>query len=194
MPKTGMEAVRKAGLVEAAIAEIGASGSLDITVSRIARRAGVSSALAHHYFGTKEQIILSAMRQVLTSYGADVRRELAGAHTPRERVMAIVRASFMEGNFRPDVISAWLNFYVMAQKSADTTRLLNIYRRRLRSNLVSALRPALRDRSPAAAEGVAAMIDGFYVRHCIGGENIDPRSATALVAEYLDMILAWPGQ
>ena len=66
MPKLGMEPIRKAALVQATIAEIGRAGSLDVTVAQIARRAGMSSALAHHYFGSKEQIFLAAMRHVLS--------------------------------------------------------------------------------------------------------------------------------
>jgi len=43
-----MEPIRRAALVEATITEIGVQGNLDVTVSQIARRAGMSSALAHH--------------------------------------------------------------------------------------------------------------------------------------------------
>ena len=43
MPKLGMEPIRKAALIKAAIAEIGQAGTLEVTVSQIARRAGVSS-------------------------------------------------------------------------------------------------------------------------------------------------------
>ena len=53
MPKQGMETQRRSALVEATIHEIGARGSLDVTVNQIAKRAGMSSALAHHYFGSK---------------------------------------------------------------------------------------------------------------------------------------------
>ena len=189
MPKIGMEAVRKAGLVEAAIKEIGSARTLDVTVSQIARRAGVSSALAHHYFGTKEQIFLSVMRQVLTRYGEDVRDEIAIANTPKGRVEAIIRASFRDRNFRPEIISAWLNFYVMAQKSSETERLLSIYRRRLRSNLVFALRPLVGDAAGESAEGIAAMIDGFYVRQSLSREPVDRESAVAIVSDYLDRLL-----
>ncbi|MEJ1999680.1 MAG: TetR family transcriptional regulator, partial [Maritimibacter sp.] len=59
MPKLGMEPIRRAALVKSAIAEIGEAGSLDVTVSRIAKRAGVSSALAHHYFGGKEDLLIA---------------------------------------------------------------------------------------------------------------------------------------
>src|SRR5262245_29435487 len=65
MPKVGVAALRKDALIRAAIKEVGQAGSLDVTVSQIADRAGVSSALAHHYFGSKEQIFLSSMRYIL---------------------------------------------------------------------------------------------------------------------------------
>jgi TetR/AcrR family transcriptional repressor of bet genes len=48
MPKIGQEPLRRAALMEAAVAEIGEAGTLDVTVGQIARRAGMSSALAHH--------------------------------------------------------------------------------------------------------------------------------------------------
>ena len=125
MPKLGMEPIRKAALVNATIAEIGRTGSLDVTVSQIAKRAGMSSALAHHYFGGKEAMFLAAMRHVLTLYGAEVRGALAVAEGPEARVQAIVRASFTPANFRREVVGAWLNFYVMAQTMPEARRLLD---------------------------------------------------------------------
>ncbi|OZB15802.1 MAG: transcriptional regulator BetI, partial [Rhodobacterales bacterium 34-62-10] len=130
MPKLGMEPIRRAALVEATIAEIGSTGSLDVTVAQIARRAGMSSALAHHYFGGKEQIFLAAMRHTLTVYAAGVRGALAMATGPQARLEAIVRASFAGSNFRRDVVAAWLNFYVLAQVSDDARRLLAVYQGR----------------------------------------------------------------
>lgn len=48
MPKIGMEPLRRRALIDAAILAIGERGSLDVTMSEIAGRAGVSPALAHH--------------------------------------------------------------------------------------------------------------------------------------------------
>ena len=189
MPKIGMEPFRRESLVTSAIAEIGAAGSLDVTMSQIAKRAGVSSALAHHYFGTKDQILLSAMRHILKIYGAEVVAWLRRARTPRERVEAILRASFAESNFQPEVISAWLNFYVKALSSESGARLLAIYRRRLRSNLLYGLRPLLGDGSEYAAEGLAAMIDGLYIRQSLNPGEPDAVQAVALVIGYLDGLL-----
>ena len=150
MPKLGMEPIRKAALVKATITEIGRAGSLDVTVSQIAKRAGMSSALAHHYFGSKEEIFLAAMRHVMTLYGAEVRGALATARGPEARLNAILAASFSPGNFRREAVSAWLNFWVMAQSVPQAKRLLAVYQQRLRSNLLTALRPL----APCPASGV----------------------------------------
>jgi TetR/AcrR family transcriptional repressor of bet genes len=186
MPKMGMEPIRREALVKATIAEIGRAGSLDVTVSQIARRAGMSSALAHHYFGSKEQIFLAAMRHVLTLYGAEVRGALSAATDARSRVHAIVRASFGTGSFRREAVGAWLNFYVLAQTNPEARRLLGIYQRRLQANLVHALRPLVGGRAADVARGTGAMIDGVYIREALKGEAPDGTAASALVLSYVD--------
>lgn len=177
MPKIGMEPIRREALVQATIAEIGQAGSLDVTVSSIAKRAGVSSALAHHYFGGKEQIFLAAMRYILTAYGTEVRRALSRQTLPMARLEAIISASFSPSQFDQNVISAWLNFYVKSQNNPAAKRLLTVYHRRLRSNLVANLRPLVGDRAQDVAERLAALIDGLYLRHALGATPMDPARA-----------------
>ena len=189
MPKIGMEGIRRAALVEATIHEIGARGALDVTVSQIARRAGMSSALAHHYFGSKEQIFAAAMRHILTLYGAEVRGALTMAKTPRDRIEAIIRASFGPAQFRSEMVSAWLNFYVQAQTSQPALRLLHIYQRRLRSNLHHALRQIAPDHADHLTRGLAAMIDGLYIRQALRAEPLAPDGAIDVLLHYLDTSL-----
>ena len=174
MPKVGMEPIRREALVKATIAEIGAAGTLDVTVSQIARRAGMSSALAHHYFGGKEQIFVAAMRRILTDFGAEVRMSLARAR-PEKRAEAIVRASFAPSCFTPEVISAWMTFYVMAQTNAEALRLWRIYQARIRSNLTHALRGRTDDPTGLAAT-LAALIDGLYIRAALHDPEIPERA------------------
>lgn len=189
MPKVGMEPIRRKALVQATITEIGRAGSLDVTVSQIAKRAGMSSALAHHYFGGKDQIFLAAMRHILTVYGAQVRAALCAAKTPRDRVEAIIHANFEAGNFRPEVISAWLNFYVLSQSLDGARRLLRVYQARLHSNLAHDLRPMVGDRADDLADKIAAMIDGLYIRHALRDVTPDGKNACDQVLECLDMML-----
>lgn len=173
-----VEPKRRAQLVEATIHEIGQSGSLDVTVGKIARRAGVSAALAFHYFGDKDRLFLAAMRHVMAVYGAEVRGALLVCSTPQERLSGILRASFSSCNFRADVISAWLNFYVLARRSEEARRLLSIYHRRLASNLTHDLRPLVGDRAPAVAARLGAMIDGLYLRYASNPDDMTGQTAT----------------
>ncbi|EYD71005.1 choline-binding transcriptional repressor BetI [Limimaricola hongkongensis] len=190
MPKLGMEPIRRAALVKATIEEIGAQGSLDVTVAQIARRAGMSSALAHHYFGNKERIFLAAMRHLLAEYSGEVRDALIAAKgDPRARVAAILRANFGPSNFRPEVIAAWLNFYVLARTSAPAARLLRIYHRRLRSNLAHDLRALLGPGAGDAAERLAALIDGMYLKQGLAGGPADGPAATRQLLAALELEL-----
>ncbi len=190
MPKLGMEPIRKAALVKATIAEIGQAGSLDVTVGQIARRAGMSSALAHHYFGGKEAMFLAAMRHVLTIYAAEVRGALILADGPEARLNAIIVGSFAPRNFRREVIGAWLNFYVLALTVPAAGRLLAIYQRRLRSNLLHCLRPMVGARAPVLADGLAALIDGVYLREALKPGAPDAAAAVAQVRADLAAHLA----
>lgn len=186
MPKTGMEPIRRKALVEATIHEIGAAGHLDVTVGQIARRAGVSSGLAHHYFGGKEQILWAAMHHILKSFGAEALERMRGASGPRARLEAIVSASFSPACFEPATVSTWMILYAHAPVHAGTLRLLELYQRRLRSNLRHALRP-LSATPEADADTLAALIDGLYLRAALA-RGMEPQAAEDLVMQVLDRL------
>ncbi|EFM63375.1 transcriptional repressor BetI [Brucella sp. NF 2653] len=191
MPKIGMEPLRRRELIDAAIRTIGQRGSLDVTVAQIAHEAGVSPALAHHYFGGKDKLILATMRHLLRELGHDLNAAIKQANAPRERIAAIIAVNFSAAQFAQETIAAWLTFYVHAQQSDDIKRLLRIYARRLHSNLVFALEQLTsRARANRIAEGAGAMIDGLYIRHALGADAPDAASAIALVEDYIAIQLS----
>lgn len=190
MPKVGMQEIRKRELIDAVIRAIHARGSLEVTVSEIARRAGVSQGLAHHYFGSKEKLIISAMRHLLDEFGAAVREALPSARQPRERVSAIIRCSLGPEQFAPETVSAWLIFYVHAHRSQEARRLLSIYTARLNSNLRYALRPLVGDRAVMVAEAVSALIDGFYIRNALRDGKGEDGEAIEVTEDYVDLQIA----
>ena len=190
-PRPGMAEVRRRALIGAALKEIADRGSLDVTVAQIATRAGVSSALAHHYFGAKDELILATMRHLLAEFGADIVARLARAEGPRARISAIVRGSFGPEQFHHATISAWLTFYAWALSSRKAARLLRVYQRRLHSNLLHGLKALV---PPAAAgriaESLGAFIDGVYLREALRGRPTTPEAAIALIEAHLDLELA----
>lgn len=187
MPKLGMEPIRRSALVQATIAEIGEAQSLDVTVSQIAKRAGMSTALAHHYFGGKDQIFLAAMRHILSEYGEEVRARLAQARGPKDRAAAIIIASFDETCFAPETVNAWMTLYAAAPSNFETQRLLRIYQRRLRSNLSHALR-GISANPQVDADTLAALIDGLYLRAALS-EGGTANAARTSALSILDLLL-----
>lgn len=189
MPRIGMEVIRRSALVAATIDEVGRAGTLDVTVSQIARRAGVSSSLAHHYFGSKEKILLAAMRHILNVYRDETRELLRAAKSPRQRIAAVLEASFSARNFRPEVASAWLSLFAIAQTSAEAKHLLHIYHRRLHTNLVSGLKCLAGSRAEGIASSTAALIDGFYLRRVLQKEPISPIEIVRALNDHVDSAL-----
>ena len=180
MARPTVEPQRRRAMIGAAIEAIHAQGGLDVTVGQIARRAGMSTALAHHYFGGKDRIFLAAMRQILRDFGAEVVGALRAAHTPRARAEALISASFAPSCFTPATISAWMTLYAQATTHPETRRLLTLYQRRLRSNLTHALRPLSPDPT-RDAETLGALIDGLYLRAALSpGASVETARATAL--------------
>lgn len=191
MPKLGMPPLRRKELIDAAILTIGERGTLDVTMTDIAGRAGVSSALAHHYFGAKDELLQATMRQLLADLTAETQQALGRATSPRERISAIVNVNFSVSQFRPEVVAAWLAFYVEAQRSPALRRLLRIYVRRLKSNLMSSLTPlVVRPQADTMSEGIAALIDGFYIRRALKDGLPNPRGAIAVIEQYVEACLA----
>jgi len=85
-------------------------------------------------------------------------------------------------------VAAWLVFYVQAQQSPDAARLLRVYANRLHSNLVYELQQLVpQAQAHEIAHGVAAMIDGFYIRHALQSGVPSRASARAMVKNYLKL-------
>lgn len=186
MPKLGMEPVRRKALVDAALKTIGARGTLDVTMSEIARVAGVSPALAHHYFGSKDRLLVETMRTLLRQLRVEASEALSQAPTPRARLSAVIAVSFSPEQFAPGTVAAWLAFYVDVQRSIETLRLFRVYARRLNANLMSGLRPLVGEAdAQRISDGAAAMIDGLYIRQALHAGSGGAGAPAELVEDYI---------
>lgn len=194
MPKVGMKPLRRKQLIAAAISSIHEYGLADATLARIARKAGVSTGIIHHYFEDKNDLIFETMRSLLEDLRVSVVQQLRSADGPRDRLLAVVDASFAPQQFSEEVMTAWLSLYGSALNSLELRRIFNIYGARLASNLrhgFSALMPAPEARQ--AAEGAAALIDGLWLQFALKGDLPNPDHARQLLRSYVDMQIAYHG-
>ena len=192
MPKLGMEPIRKRQLIEATVASIHANGFADTTVQTISRAAGVSPGIIHHYFGGKGALLAATMRSLLVELRGCVVPALRAARNPRERIEAVIDASFAERQFQRQVIVTWLAFWGQAPHDPALARLQRIYASRLTSHLRHDLRPLVGGRADTVATGLAAMIDGLWLSFALGRSSAGSEAARALARDYLSRQLAAP--
>ena len=83
---------RTTGILEAACRVIVREGSHGLRMAGVAQEAGVSKALVHYYFSTRQELMHSAFAFSVSRWHAAVEAELVGARTGRDRVERILLA------------------------------------------------------------------------------------------------------
>jgi len=83
---------RTIGILEAACRVIVREGSHGLRMAGVAQEAGVSKALVHYYFSTRQELLHNAFAFSVKRWHAAVEAELVGAATGREKVERILLA------------------------------------------------------------------------------------------------------
>lgn len=191
MPKTGMREIRRAQLIDATLESISEAGISGTTLATVAQRANISTGIVSHYFGGKDDLLEATMRRILRDlWEATMRRHLAAKLDPRARLRAIVAANFDVSQVNTPVMKTWLAFWAESMHQPTLRRLQRVNTRRLYSNLCAEFDKVLpRAASRRAATGLAAMIDGLWLRGTLTGEPFDTKAALRVANEYIDLML-----
>ena len=192
MPKVGMAAIRKPQLIDATLRAIDAVGLSHANVAMISRYAGVTPAIINHYFGGKAGLLDATMRHIIAMLAQSVRDSLATVDTKDivGRVLAVVDGNFSDQQLEGKVVKTWLTFWAQAMHEPTLYRLQRVNEKRLLSALRLELKRALpHDRAAFVAQGVAALIDGIWLRGALNPEGIDRELARKIITDYLEQQL-----
>lgn len=193
MPKVGMEPIRRRQLIDATLSTINEVGINDATIAQIARRAGVSTGIISHYFKDKNGLLEATMRDItrqLRDAVAARLKPLANAGT-EARLRAIVEGNFDETQVHNAAKKAWLDFWSSSMHQPQLNRLERVSSRRLYSTLAAEFHRELpRDKARHAAWGLAALIDGLWLRAALSGKPFDTGIALTLTAQFIHQQLA----
>jgi transcriptional repressor BetI len=190
MPKVGMEDLRRRQLIAATITSIHEEGFANATIARISRTAGLSGGIVAHYFDDKAGLLAATMRSLAQSLLRETVKRLKAAETPAERIDAVILANFSESQNDPESVSAWLAFWAEARKTPALWRIQKINERRLLSNLRHAFRQLLPDDDARmAAAGLAAMIEGLWLRCALSNGPLTIDQARAIARDYVARLL-----
>ncbi|ENE5284457.1 choline dehydrogenase [Escherichia coli] len=176
MPKLGMQSIRRRQLIDATLEAINEVGMHDATIAQIARRAGVSTGIISHYFRDKNGLLEATMRDITSQLRDAVLNRLHALPqgSAELRLQAIVGGNFDETQVSSAAMKAWLAFWASSMHQPMLYRLQQVSSRRLLSNLVSEFRRELpRQQAQEAGYGLAALIDGLWLRAALSGKALD---------------------
>lgn len=193
MPKLGMQPIRRKQLIQATLEAVDQVGMSDASIAMIARLAGVSNGIISHYFQDKNGLLEATMRHLMKALNQAVRerRSALSDGSPRAHLKAIIDGNFDDSQVNGPAMKTWLAFWAFSMHQPSLRRLQRINDHRLFSNLCCEFRRALpRDQARSAARGLAALIDGLWLRGALSEDAFDIEQALQLAYEYLDQQLA----
>ncbi len=190
--------VRRAALVDAAVASLAARGVAAASVRDVAVRAGVSPGLIGHHFGGFGALLVEAYRHVVARVDVSIEAALAEAgDDPDRRLRAFLEASFQPSIVDHDLLSAWLGFWGLVRSepaaAAVHAETYGAYRARIERLLsaVAGARGAEID-ARAGAIGLSAMLDGMWLELCLDPATFTAAEAVTISAAWVEGWLAGP--
>lgn len=187
MPKLGMQSIRRRQLIDATLEAINEVGMHDATIAQIARR--------RRFYGDHQPLfqgqngLLEATMRDITSQLRDAvlnRLHALPQGSAEQRLQAIVGGNFDETQVSSAAMKAWLAFWASSMHQPMLYRLQQVSSRRLLSNLVSEFRRELpRQQAQEAGYGLAALIDGLWLRAALSGKPLDKPLAHSLTRHFI---------
>lgn len=193
MPKVGMQPIRRSQLIAATLEAVDQVGMNDASIALIARIAGVSNGIISHYFKDKNGLLEATMRHLMQalSNAMQERRAHLPVNDPRAHLLAIIQGNFDDSQVNGPAMKTWLAFWASSMHHPSLRRLQRVNDHRLFSNICFQFRLALpQPQARAAARGLAALIDGLWLRGALSGEAFDVELAQNIAVEYVDLQLA----
>lgn len=184
------EHVRREEIVNAAYEVIFEVGLSNTTIAQIAKKAQLSVGIVSHYFGDKQGLINACMLEMLNELRrktAQYKAEVTDSH-PENMIKAIIDSNFDISQVNQRAMRIWLDFWSASMHMSELTRLQKINDQRLYSNLkFHFLELMPKDQASIAARGLAALIDGLWLRGSLSRDTtFDTVLARSIAYDYVD--------
>ncbi len=165
---SGDKAQRIVDAMRRSVARRGSAGS---TFDHVSREAGVSRGLLHYYFGTKEQLLVEAVRRDCELRLERLQQQLSTAQTADDFIDLMVQSLQETVDEDPDFITLVFELFTLSRRNEDIAVEYAGLLRRTREQVAGMLAAAEREGvlhlhadPEAVAEVLFSMGDGFALR------------------------------
>jgi AcrR family transcriptional regulator len=158
-------------IVEAMRRSVARRGTAGSTFDQVSREAGVSRGLLHYYFGTKEQLLLEAVRLECELRLELLEQQLASAQTADDYIDLMAQNLRETVGEDPDFVTLMFELFTLARRNEDIAAEFAALMRRTREQLAQMLAIAQREgvlhlhaEPDAVADTLFSLADGLAMR------------------------------
>jgi transcriptional repressor BetI len=182
-----MQPIRREQVVKAAMHCISTIGIHKSSMHKIAAEAGMTSSLIVHYFKDRTSLLEAVYMHIYTLMNEEVRRRVAKATHPIDRLKAICAAQACDEMLEREIVVTWVALFALIPEIPSLARLDDIYARRMRSNMIYHLCKTGLPRNDARmiANEIPPLIDGLWLRKAAQPDMCNSQMR-AIVADYLE--------
>jgi AcrR family transcriptional regulator len=171
VPGRSLSGEKAQRIVDAMRRSVARRGSVGSTFDHVSRDAGVSRGLLHYYFGTKEQLLVEAVRRECDLRLELLERQVATAQTADDFIDLMVQSLNETVSEDPDFVTLVFELFTLSRRNEDIAAEYGELMRRTREHMAAMLAAAEREgvlRLHADPEAVAEILfslgDGFALR------------------------------
>jgi AcrR family transcriptional regulator len=187
-------------ILAAAVRRIASDGIDDVRIARIAMDAGVSPALVHYHFDSRETLLAEALNYSYARAGdARISSGELPAASHAERLSAMVGQCLPSTPELAEDWVLWVELWLRAVRHPELRPVAEELYSRLRDWFAEEIQAGVEDDEfaedtdvPAVTDRTLALLDGFGIRTLIGDSQVPLDRARAAVEESLARDLGIP--
>jgi AcrR family transcriptional regulator len=191
---------RREGMLRAAAELIAERGFSDTRIADVASRVGTSPGLVVYYFGTKESLLIEALRWSEGTFYTAAAEMLAATPGLRDRLEVLVRLTCVpeaEGEV-PGAWGLWFDLWAQAFRHPEVARDRVELDARWRATIAEVVTDGVTsgEIEPVDAEAFAvtwsALLDGLSIQVALEDPQVDPERAFRIAMEFAERALSLP--
>jgi AcrR family transcriptional regulator len=196
-PATENNEARRIQMLRAAAELICERGFGETRISDVAKRAGVSSALVIYYFGTRDRLLVDALRYSEESFYEAAERMLAEVPSLRDRLSLLIQWTCVPEaeNEIPGAWGLWFDLWAQAfrhdEVKAGRVELDALWRKMIVDAVESAELESKVDARMFALE-FSALLDGLSIQVALEDPEVDSKVAYDIAMRFAERELDLP--
>ena len=193
-PATEQNEGRRVEMLRAAAELICERGFGDTRIADVAKRAGVSSALVIYYFGTRDRLLVDALRYSEESFYEAAEKMLAVTPSLRERLSLLIRWTCVPeaDDEIPGAWGLWFDLWAQAFRHSEIKAGRVELDARWRTMIVDAVKSASEDEVDSTVDArmfaleFGAMLDGLSIQVALEDPEVDSEVAYDIAMRFAE--------